>query len=253
MDTHAPPVPVEPTSWRELAAASVGGDGAAMEPACQLMLEASFGGVDTWRAQFAVGAAAAGGAAGWMLLCFRPREGMLANQWVRGQEPPCEPPQEPLQEPPRSPAGGVPILALEMPGPVDGLGADQRIRAFLATIDWRLVYRRYQAAVRAASDGLAAGADDVARATVLDVRRAGAFAQAPAMIPGARWCDPAAVAGWASALPTDRPVLVYCVYGHEVSQATVLRLRAAGVDARYLSGGIEDWRASGRPLAEDSK
>ena len=39
----------------------------------------------------------------------------------------------------------------------------------------------------------------------------------------------------------NRPaqVVVYCVYGLEVSQQAAAQLRAAGWDARYLQGGIE--------------
>ncbi len=70
------------------------------------------------------------------------------------------------------------------------------------------------------------------------------------MLPGARWCDPASVATWADELPPAREVVVYCVYGHEVCRATALRLRAAGVNARYLRGGIDGWQAAGRPLAD---
>jgi Fe-Mn family superoxide dismutase len=70
------------------------------------------------------------------------------------------------------------------------------------------------------------------------------------MLPGARWCDPATVATWAAELPAGREVLVYCVYGHEVSRATALRLRAAGVNARYLRGGIDAWQAAQRPLVD---
>jgi Fe-Mn family superoxide dismutase len=62
-----------------------------------------------------------------------------------------------------------------------------------------------------------------------------------------RWRDPAQVAQW-SAERGDRPVIVYCVYGHEVGRATALRLRAAGVDARFLRGGIDGWQAAGRPV-----
>jgi Fe-Mn family superoxide dismutase len=43
-------------------------------------------------------------------------------------------------------------------------------------------------------------------------------------------------------------VVVYCVHGHEVSRATALRLRAAGLDARFLRGGIAAWEAAGLPL-----
>ena len=49
-------------------------------------------------------------------------------------------------------------------------------------------------------------------------------------------------------LPTDRPVIVYCVHGHEVSRSVALQLRAAGLDARFLRDGIEGWQAAGRPL-----
>jgi superoxide dismutase, Fe-Mn family len=40
------------------------------------------------------------------------------------------------------------------------------------------------------------------------------------------------------------------VHGHEVSRATALRLRAAGLNARYLRGGIDSWQAAGRPIVD---
>jgi Fe-Mn family superoxide dismutase len=101
--------------------------------------------------------------------------------------------------------------------------------------------------VHAASDRLAAR--DTAGALVLDVRRAGVFATAPTMLPGATWHDPAAVGAWAPRLPVDRPVLVYCVYGHEVGRVTAMRLRALGVNARFLVGGIDAWQRAGRATA----
>ncbi|QGW84892.1 hypothetical protein GOQ09_04895 [Variovorax paradoxus] len=83
---------------------------------------------------------------------------------------------------------------------------------------------------------------------LLDVHRAGVFEQATAMIPGATWRDPSAVEQWASELPAGRGVVVYCVYGHEVGRSTALRLRAMGLDARYLRGGFDGWQAAGRPV-----
>ena len=41
---------------------------------------------------------------------------------------------------------------------------------------------------------------------------------------------------------------MYCVYGHEVGRRTAMRLRALGVDARFLEGGIDAWQCAGRPL-----
>jgi Fe-Mn family superoxide dismutase len=49
-------------------------------------------------------------------------------------------------------------------------------------------------------------------------------------------------------LPSDREIVVSCVYGHEVGRTTALRLRAAGLNARFLRGGIDGWQAAGLPL-----
>jgi Fe-Mn family superoxide dismutase len=224
----------------ELYFASLGGDGVTMEPAAQLMLDASFGSVQRWREEFSAMGKALGGGSGWVLLSFQPREGTLVNQWASDHTQVI--------------AGGVPILALDMYEHAyhldHGAAAGAYVDAFMANIDWAAVYRRYQAAVHAASEPFAATGDDVAQAMLLDVRRAGVFAKASTMIPGARWCDPAMVADWARELPADRTVVVYCVYGHEVGRSTAMRLRAAGVNARYLGGGIDGWQAAGRPLVD---
>lgn len=58
-------------------------------------------------------------------------------------------------------------------------------------------------------------------------RRAGVFATAPTMLPGAAWHDPVAVPEWAPQLPVDRPVPVYCVCGHELGRATVAKPAAS--------------------------
>jgi len=79
---------------------------------------------------------------------------------------------------------------------------------------------------------------------ILDVRRREVFEQAEDMIPTATWQDhrkPVVPAGIG-------PVVVYCVYGHQVGQAAAALLRSAGVNARYLEGGIEAYRAVGGPL-----
>ena len=81
----------------------------------------------------------------------------------------------------------------------------------------------------------------------VDVRRKGAYEAAPDMIDGAVWRDPERVDEWAGELK-GAEVVVYCVYGHEVGQSTAARLRDAGVSARFLAGGIEDWKKTGRPV-----
>ena len=60
------------------------------------------------------------------------------------------------------------------------------------------------------------------------------------------------VAAWSVDVPTEREVVVYCVYGHEVSRVTALRLHAAGVRAKYLNGGFDAWAKAGRALEDKS-
>ena len=80
--------------------------------------------------------------------------------------------------------------------------------------------------------------------TVVDVRRAAAREGDPRAIPGAIWRDPDRVTEWAQHLPRDRPVVAYCVHGHEVSAGVVERLRELGFEAARLEGGLEGWRAA---------
>lgn len=223
-----------------LCVTSLGGDGTTMEPAWAMALEANFGSVGHWREAFVAMGKTLRGTSGWLLLAFRPHEGTLVNQWVG--------------DPAQVPAAGVPVLVLDMHDHDrhvgDGVAAHARVDAFMARIDWAGVYARYQAAVHAASEPFAVAPEQVRGRMLFDVRRAGVYAQASQHVEGARWRDPARVAQWAGELPAGREVVVYCVHGHEVGRATALRLRAAGVDARFLRGGIDAWAAAGRPLAD---
>ena len=223
----------------ELYFGSLGGDGQTMEPPMALALAANFGSVERWREEFIAMGKAQGGGSGWVLLTFQPREGTLINQWAADHT--------------HALAGGIPILALDMyehAYHLDfGAAAGAYVDAFMANIAWARVYQRYQEAVSAASEPFGATQEDLGSALVFDVRRAGLFEKAPSMIPGARWSDPTTVGQWAGELPVDRDIVVYCVYGHEVGRATAMRLRAAGLRARYLRGGIDAWQAAGQPLA----
>jgi Fe-Mn family superoxide dismutase len=222
----------------ELYFASLGGDGQSMEPAWAMALAANFGSVERWREEFVALGKALGGGSGWVLLSFQPREGTLVNQWSADHT--------------HALAGGVPILALDMYEHAyhldRGAAAGAYVDAFMANIDWAAVYRRYQDAVHAASEPWAATQGEVRDQPLFDVRRAGVYEKADSLIAGASWRDPADVARWAAEVGAEREVLVYCVYGHEVGRATALRLRAAGVPARFLAGGIDAWRKAGRPL-----
>jgi rhodanese-related sulfurtransferase len=62
------------------------------------------------------------------------------------------------------------------------------------------------------------------------------------VIPGAKWRDPTQVAQWAGSLDKTKPVVIYCVHGHKISQQVVDHLRQSGFSAQRLTGGIEAWK-----------
>jgi rhodanese-related sulfurtransferase len=97
-----------------------------------------------------------------------------------------------------------------------------------------------------ASD-LAAGIGTGHFPLVVDVRRRAIFESDTTLIAGATWRDPFQVDEWEKFLPRHRPVVLYCVHGHEISRNAADALRERGVDARFLAGGIEAWRALGAP------
>ena len=83
---------------------------------------------------------------------------------------------------------------------------------------------------------------------IIDVRRRAVFDEADSIIPTARWRDHAEVAQWADEFALGAEVIVYCVHGHNVSQAALADLRRLGYRARALAGGIEAYRESGAML-----
>ena len=227
----------------ELYFASLGGDGklkAAGKPAgFGVGLKRDFGSFERWSAEFTGLATALGGGSGWALLSWSARENRLLNHWAADHT--------------HLLAGATPILALDMyehSYHMDfGANAKAYIAAFMENIDWDGVALRYAAAVEGSTAALAIGAEEIQNANSrrIDVRRKGAYDAAPEVIEGAVWRDPERVDAWAGEY-AGAEVVVYCVYGHEVGQSTAARLRDAGVAARFLSGGIEDWKKAGRPV-----
>lgn len=77
---------------------------------------------------------------------------------------------------------------------------------------------------------------------ILDVRRQARFDESPRMLACAQRCAPEDVAALAAARPAG-DVLVYCVYGHNVSEEAAAALQAAGWRAQPIAGGIEGGQA----------
>jgi Fe-Mn family superoxide dismutase len=219
---------------------ALGGDGGLPSNGFSVALTRDFGSVDRWRAEFTALAKAMGGGSGWAILAWSAREGRLINHWAADHT--------------NLLAGATPVLALDMyehSYHMDfGAKAAAYVDAFMKNIRWDAVYRRYGAAV--AGDavplgvGMAALENDTQR--VIDVRRAEDFAAAGDMVAGAAWRDPARVDQWSSEIDASKPVFVYCLKGLDIGRSTALSLRARGFDVRYLIGGIEAWKAAGKPL-----
>jgi thiosulfate sulfurtransferase len=74
--------------------------------------------------------------------------------------------------------------------------------------------------------------------TLLDVRRAAARQGDGTHIAGDQWLDPALWLDWKDGV----------AHGHEISQGLTAALRAMGIDARHLEGGIAAWKAAGRAV-----
>jgi len=83
---------------------------------------------------------------------------------------------------------------------------------------------------------------------IFDVRREAAYLEAKDLIPTAKWRDHRLADDWAREIPPGCEAVVYCVHGHQVSESAAAVLRAHGLPARHLDGGIEAYRESGAPL-----
>ena len=80
---------------------------------------------------------------------------------------------------------------------------------------------------------------------IIDVRRKADLDASSEALPGATWYDPEKLAEWAGTLPKDKEVVLYCVRGGSVSNGVVDALQAKGLNARFIEGGIEGWKAVG--------
>jgi len=89
--------------------------------------------------------------------------------------------------------------------------------------------------------------------SLLDVRRTSVRLADATEIPGAHWCDPEDIFTWKDQVPRDRPAIIYCAKGHEISQGIAATLEAMGLDARYLIDGFVGWHRAGQPTQNLSR
>ncbi|HYL27031.1 MAG TPA: rhodanese-like domain-containing protein [Candidatus Nitrosotalea sp.] len=80
---------------------------------------------------------------------------------------------------------------------------------------------------------------------LIDIRREADLEADGTMVPGAMRGNPESLDTWAQSLPAQQPVIVYCARGGSVSKSVTAELRARGVDANYVEGGIAAWKDFG--------
>lgn len=82
-------------------------------------------------------------------------------------------------------------------------------------------------------------------ALILDVRREEDYSSSGDTLSGAEWKNPSNIDQWIGSIPKDQKVVIYCVRGGGVSTSVVERLKADGINASFIEGGIEGVKTAG--------
>ena len=88
---------------------------------------------------------------------------------------------------------------------------------------------------------------------LIDTRRRPVFDASDTVVAGAVWRDHARAADWGAGVEPGTLVVTYCIHGHNVSQSACATLRARGIDARFLDGGLAAFEAAGGTTAGKSE
>ncbi|HZQ60523.1 MAG TPA: Fe-Mn family superoxide dismutase [Casimicrobiaceae bacterium] len=247
-------VALNSTLLHELYFASLGGEGKPTEVMSEALAR-QFGSVDRWRTQFRTMGYALGGGSGWVVLTYVPRDRALLNQYAAEHS--------------QAAVSGVPILALDMyehAYHMDfGANAKAYVDTFLRNVDWQAVQGRYEDAIAVPpprplvqeefGEVPSVGVEEVKSmlaakepVQVIDVRPRHSLSRQLDIAEGVRWRDPERLQDWLGELSKSEPVIVYCAYGFHVGCGTAIKLREAGFDAKYMSGGHSAWKAIGAPV-----
>jgi rhodanese-related sulfurtransferase len=91
---------------------------------------------------------------------------------------------------------------------------------------------------------------------ILDVCRRAVYDAGAGVIPTSHWQQPETYADWLPGLPADRPIVLACRYGHNLSQMVAAELRGRGVPAQVLEAAARPgprlafrWCRRGRSIA----
>ncbi|MBX2831550.1 MAG: hypothetical protein KTR23_10285 [Rhodospirillales bacterium] len=159
----------------------------------------------------------------------------------------------------------VPIFALNMDKNIwaEDFGGDSMAyaKAVFHNLHWSRIAQRFHAckttylhqpdpnqiSVRELAERIAENDETV---FVLDVRHDDDRERYTARIMETDWRDSFCVPDWADECDRTKTIVVYCMYGFWVSQKVAEELRARGLKACSLEGGIAAWRAMGLPTTD---
>ena len=248
-------VALNSTLLHEIYFASLGGEGGKPTQVLSEAMQRGFGSAQRWRDEFVAMGNALSGGSGWVLLVYLPRDKRLVNQYAAEHS--------------QAVAGGVPLLALDMyehAYHIDfGANAKAYVDAFMRNIDWQAVEGRFEDACKVEPprplvqeefrDVPGLGVDEVKAmldsgkpVQLVDARPRHYVSRTQDIIVGATWRDPERLQDWIGELSKSEPVIVYCAYGFHVGCRTTIKLREAGFDARYVTGGHSGLKAIGGPI-----
>jgi rhodanese-related sulfurtransferase len=82
---------------------------------------------------------------------------------------------------------------------------------------------------------------------LIDVSRPQLVQERGRLLPASRVLSMENCADWSQTLPRDRSIVIACAHGHNRSQNVAARLKAAGLQAAILAGGVQAWLDAGLP------
>jgi rhodanese-related sulfurtransferase len=85
---------------------------------------------------------------------------------------------------------------------------------------------------------------------LIDVRRRDIYESTPGLLPASIWQEPTELPRWIATLDPERPIVVACKAGKELSQSITAELRGAGYRASMLEGGSFAWSDAGLPMVD---
>lgn len=223
-----------------------GGPAAAPAGAVARAIESRFGSVRNWQTRWIDAANRAGD---WLVLYWDQKRLCAGDVALQGnaQLPHC----------------WRPLMAIPLGAPTTRDAGDNAtyVAQVFDNLNWARMNRRLTGfAAQVAADNCRAASDSADRISVEALQAVLQAEEAPVILdvclpedrprrydrlPGAVMLTPDELLEYAGTMDAGHPVVIYCLYGYQVSAQATELLRKNGIGARRLGGGITAWHALG--------